>query len=139
MTEFNGDNPNDALKAIEESQTSKTDPFVCMCFYHPELPPATSTASLFAKIRQDYSAESIGKIFVINATENAEFAAKFGVIPTPAVVIIWHGEPLIIRRPGWDDSAKILGVLKEDQWLSILRFMTALPKNEERKFLSINM
>jgi hypothetical protein len=125
--------------AIEESRTSQTDPFVGLLFYHAELPPSLFTAQMFVKFRADYSTDSIGKIFVIDAGRNPKFAVKYGVIPTPALVVIWKGNPLIIRRPGWDDCAKVIGCMKSEEWLSILRFMVGLPKTEERKFLSVNI
>jgi hypothetical protein len=125
--------------AIEQSKTSATDPFVGLLFYHSELPPSLFTAQMFQKFRTDYTPESIGQIFVIDAAKNAKFALKYGVIPTPALVVIWKGNPLVIRRPGWDDSAKVIGCMKGEEWLSILRFMVGLPKTEERKFLSVNI
>ena len=137
--EITSDEPTAVDKAIEESKTSKTDPFVAICFYHTELPPSHFTAGLFNKFRANFTSDSVGKIFIVDAAKNSQYAAKFGVVPTPAVVIIWKGNPLIIRRPGWDDTAKIIGCMREEEWLSVLRFMAALPKSEERKFLSVNI
>lgn len=137
--DFTSDDPKKVDEAIEESKASKTDPFVAICFYHTELPPSLFTASLFNKFRTNFTSDSVGKIFIVDASKNSQYAAKFGVIPTPAVVIIWKGNPLIIRRPGWDDCKKIIGCMHEEEWLSVLRFMAGIPKNEERKFLSVNI
>ena len=126
-------------QAIEESKTSSDSPFLAICFYHTELPPSLFTASLFNKFRTNYTPESVGKIFLVDAAKESKYAAKFGVVPTPAVVIIWKGNPLIIRRPGWDDTSKIIGCMHEEEWLSVLRFMAGIPKTEDRKFLSVNM
>jgi hypothetical protein len=132
------DTPEQADAAIELSKSSKTEPFVSLMFYHAELPPSLFTASLFQKFRSNFTPESVGKIFLLDAACHSQYAAKFGVIPTPALIVIWKGNPLQIRRPGWDDSAKVIGCMPEEEWLSILRFMAALPKTEERKFLSVN-
>jgi hypothetical protein len=132
------DDPANVEAAIAASASNPTEPFVAILFYHTELPPSLFTASLFDKFRTNYTPDSVGKIFVIEASKHPQFAAKFLVIPTPALVVIWRGNPLVIRRPGWDDCAKVIGCLKEDEWLSILRFMAGLPKTEERRFLSVN-
>ena len=125
--------------AVKESAKSATSPFVALLFYHAELPPSLHTAMQFQNFRKNYTPDSVGRIFIIDAAKNAEFAAKYAVIPTPALVVIWKGSPLLIRRPGWDDSSKVIGCMKEEEWLSILRFMAELPKDEQRKFLSVNI
>lgn len=137
--ELKSDTTEEVDLAIEESKNNKLEPFVSVLFYHEELPPSLFTAQLFLKFRTNYTPDSVGKIFLVNAAANSQYAAKFGVVPTPALVVLWKGVPLIIRRPGWDDSAKIIGCMKEEEWLSILHFMANLPKSEERKFLSVNM
>ena len=137
--EVKSDDPAAAEAAITESKTSATEPFVAILFYHAELPPSLYTAIMFENFRKSYTSDSVGRIFIIDAAKNSTFAAKYGVIPTPALVVIWKGLPLVIRRPGWDDSSKIIGCMKGEEWLSILRFMAGLPKSEERKFLSVNI
>lgn len=139
MTEVVADSIEAVEAAIADSKVSKTETFVSILFYHAELPPSLYTAMMFQRFRTNYTSETVGRIFIVDAAKNAEFAAKYGVIPTPALVVIWKGSPLVIRRPGWDDSSKIIGCMKEDEWLSILRFMAELPKTEERKFLSVNI
>ena len=139
MSDLKGDSSEDVLKAVEESKTKADSPFICICFYHTILPPSLFTAKIFDKIRSNYSPDTVGKIFIVDAVKYNDLATKYGVIPTPAIIIIWKGEPLLIRRPGWDDATKILGCLKEEEWLSVLRFVAALPKEEDRKFLSVNL
>ena len=139
MSDFPGNTSEEVLKAIADSKTNPDSPFICVCFFHSILPPSLFTAKIFDKIRTNYSPETVGQIFVVEAVKNNDLATKYGVIPTPAVIILWKGEPLLIRRPGWDDATKILGCLKEEEWLSVLRFVAALPKNEDRKFLSVNL
>lgn len=139
MTDFTGNTSEEVLNAIKEAKKSKDKPFICLCFYHTVLPPSLFTAKLFDKIRKNYSSDTVGQIFIVDAIKSNELATKYGVIPTPAIVILWKGEPLLIRRPGWDDANKILGCMKEDEWLSILRFVAGLPREEDRKFLSVNI
>ena len=139
MSDFSGNSSDEVLKAVEESKSNPESPFICICFYHTILPPSLFTAKIFDKIRTNYSPDTVGRIFIVDAVKHNDLATKYGVIPTPAIIILWKGEPLLIRRPGWDDATKILGCLKEEEWLSILRFVAALPKNEDRKFLSVNL
>ena len=136
--QIESDDVEKANEAIENSKTSPTETFVAICFYHTELTPSLFTAMLFNKFRLNYSSDTVGRIFIIDSAKNPKFAARFGVIPTPAIVIIWKGHPLEIRRPSWDLTNKIVGSLSEECWLSILRYMANLPKDEERKFLSVN-
>lgn len=138
-TEFQGDDAAAAEAAVKESVKSATSPFVALLFYHAELPPSLHTAMVFENFRKNYTPDSVGRIFIIEAAKYPEFAAKYGVIPTPTLVVVWKGSPLLIRRPGWDDSTKIIGCMKDEEWLSILRFMAELPKDEQRKFLSVNI
>lgn len=139
MSEIRSNTPDEVKLAIEESSKNPESPFICLYFYHSIIPPALYTAKQFDKIRKNFSSDTVGQIFIIDVIEYQDFAAQYNVIPTPAVCILWKGNPLLIRRPGWDDSNKILGCLKDDDWLSILRFVAGLPKNEDRRFLSVNI
>jgi len=135
---FSPNSSEDVTKAIGESSKSPDFPFVCICFYHNELPPSLFTAQLFNKFRTNFSPETVGRIFIIDIAKNTELASKYGIFASPSVVLVWKGSALLIRRPGWDDAEVIVGCLKEDEWLSTLRFVAALPKQEERKFLSVS-
>ena len=87
--EVKSDEISAAEAAITESKTSTTEPFVALLFYHAELPPSLYTAIMFQNFRKNYTSESVGRIFIIDAAKNSPFAAKYGVIPTPALVVIW--------------------------------------------------
>ena len=135
MSEIISNSPEEINEFLND--TNKEKHFITLCFYHNELPPSLFTAILFQKFKTNYSIETIGNIFLIDITKYSEFASKYGVIASPSIVILWKNNPLLIRRPGWDDATKIIGCLKEDEWLSILRFVSTIPKNEDRKFLLI--
>jgi hypothetical protein len=124
--------------AIEESKTSTTDPYVGILFYFTEEQSSFGTAQMFVKIRKENPPASIGKVFIVDIMESPELASRYGIVPTPALIVIWKGRPLVIRRPGWEDSTKVVGCLMSENWAEILRSMKAVPSTERKRFLSVN-
>jgi hypothetical protein len=124
--------------AIEESKTSTTNPYLAILFYEPEDQSSYLTAEMFVKIKKEQIPASIGRVFMIDVQLSPDFASKYGVAPTPALVVIWKGRPLVIRRPGWEDSTKVIGCMKSEDWLAILQSMAGASISETKRFLLVN-
>jgi hypothetical protein len=66
------------------------------------------------RIKLEQSSASIGKCFLLDVELNPEFAAKAKVVMMRVLIVIWQGRPMLIQRPGWDDSTKVIASMKSE-------------------------
>lgn len=91
----------DTAKRRVESETR----LVVCCFAMPWSPASMHTAALVEAIRATGKCP-FARMFLVDATREKEACSELGIAATPALVLFWDGEPLQVRRPGWDSDTK---------------------------------
>ena len=97
-----------------------------VCYADPWAPPAMATAAAMETVRMGGEVAAIANLFNINASEEHENASVLGVTSTPALFFYLDGEPMLVRRPGWEDDRKYRGALVAAQLLEIIRHARSL-------------
>lgn len=108
----------DSCKTVEDAL--KPNQFVVVCFAHTWNPPSVHVASILQKFRDTGEFPWV-QIFIINAEKDVSKCFSIGVTTTPVIMLYYHNQPLIIRRPMWDDEPKFVGSTTKDNLSDIIR------------------
>ncbi len=87
-------------------------------------PPAQALASALEAMRMGGEVP-FAQIFVLDAAAERERAWEAGVVSTPSVHFFWDGEPVVVRRPDWEDGYALVGAMSSDRLLEVIRHARA--------------
>jgi len=102
---------NDAIeKAIQSEQ------FVVVGFIEKCNPAATFVGEELSKL--DSELDYIN----VCLTDDEDAFEKFSINVVPSTMFFYKGQPLDVRRQGWDDDDKFVGQLTGESWSAYLRY-----------------
>jgi hypothetical protein len=90
-----------------------------VCFADAWSPPAVAAVAALEQISGDL--RGFAQTFAVDAAQEQERAWEAGVVSTPAFLFYWDGQPVLVRRPDWDDDNKLAGAFGMEQLLEIAR------------------
>mmetsp|Transcript_22886 Transcript_22886/g.73695 ORF Transcript_22886/g.73695 Transcript_22886/m.73695 type:complete len:158 (-) Transcript_22886:132-605(-) len=108
------------VSARKRDAESEVRLVVC-CFAHSWSPASMHTAVLVDTIRATGKCP-FARLFLVDATREREACAELGIAATPALVLFWDGEPLQVRRPGWDSDTKFVGSASERDLVNMVQY-----------------
>jgi len=59
-------------------------------------------------------------MFLVDADKIHNIAVELGVTATPAVLVFFRGNPIRIRRYGWEEDTKYVGCVSQSQLQGLL-------------------
>ncbi|CAG9324474.1 unnamed protein product [Blepharisma stoltei] len=80
-------------------------------------PFSLHAARIFRKIKAESSEQDI---FIVDADKLFSIASGFGIIGTPALIVFFRGMPVKIKRRGWEEDVKYVGVTSESNYYNIV-------------------
>ena len=92
-----------------------------VAYADPWAPPAHSTAVAVEQVRMGGDVQAFAQIFLLDAMAEREAAYEAGIVSTPAILFYWDGEPVIVRRPLWEDDTKFTGAITAERLVEIIR------------------
>ena len=80
---------------------------------------------------------TFANVFIVDADIERSCCTKLGIHCTPALLFLWNGKPLTVRRPNWDDDVKFCGSISAENLLDLIRYAqdTGITK---RRFLNVD-
>ena len=110
-----------AAAAAGSIDAQRAPRLVVVAFVETWAPPSLTTAVALEAVRMAGDVQAFSQIFIVDASTERDAAWEAGVVSTPALLFYWDGEPVLVRRPAWEDDNKFAGAASVERLVEIIR------------------